>query len=88
MSQKKFDLAKNLAKKIDNQLKSSRVPPRFGQSAAPLGEAPAEAAPRPVPFTCKLPAPLIAQLRERALAHPGGINALIAEALVRGLSTN
>lgn len=88
MSQKKFDLAKNLAKKLDNQLKASRVPSRFGQSVAPLSEAPAEVVHRPVPFTCKLPTPLIAQLRERALEHPGGINALIAEALVRGLGNH
>jgi len=38
-----------------------------------------------VPFACKLPAALVKQLNERAASHDGGVNALVAEALAKGL---
>ena len=46
----------------------------------------ADAAAGLVPFACKLPAPLAAQLRERAAGHPDGLNGLVAELLARGLA--
>jgi hypothetical protein len=39
-----------------------------------------------VPFACKLPATLTQQLRERADAHDGGLNALMTELLTRALA--
>ena len=39
-----------------------------------------------IPFACKLPSALVEQLREKAGAHEGGINALVAELLTRGLA--
>ena len=85
MTQKKTDLAKGLAKKIGNQMKSSSVPQRYGQSATPHKAEPPIPATKLVPLTCKLPAPLITRLREQALSHPGGLSGLMAEALTRGL---
>ena len=37
-----------------------------------------------VPFACKLPADLVRSLQERAAAHDGGLNALVAELLRQG----
>ena len=39
-----------------------------------------------VPFACKLPDALVKQLNERAATHAGGLNALVAESLERGLA--
>jgi hypothetical protein len=85
MTQKKTDLAKGLAKKLGNQMKSSSVPQRYGQSATPPKAEPSTPATKLAPLTCKLPAPLIARLREQAPSHPGGLSGLMAEALTRGL---
>jgi hypothetical protein len=92
MSMKKTDLVKNLAKKLDGRMKSAGVPHRFAQGAADAagkgdkGDKRAhEAAAKLVPITCRLPAELVARLRERAVAHEGGINALMAQALERAL---
>jgi hypothetical protein len=92
MSMKKTDLVKNLAKKLDGRMKSAGVPRRFAQGAADAagkgdkGDKRAqEAATKLVPITCRLPAELVARLRERAVAHEGGINALMAQALERAL---
>ena len=86
MSLKKTDLVKNLAKKLDGRMKSAGVPHRFAQGAADVpGKRDKEAAVKLVPITCRLPADLVARLRERAAAHEGGINALMAQALERAL---
>ncbi len=88
MSLKKTDLVKNLAKKLDSRMKAAGVPHRFAQGAAEVAgkrEKPAEAAVKLVPITCRLPADLVAKLRERAVGHEGGINALMAQALERAL---
>jgi len=89
MSLKKTDLAKNLAKKIDNRMKGAGVPHRFAKGAGEAAgkpDKPAQgAAVKLVPITCRLPAELVARLRERAVAHEGGINALMAQALERAL---
>ena len=89
MPSKKFDLVRQLESKIDNQRKATGVPGRFGEAAAlpdRKAQRKADAAAGLVPFACKLPAPLAAQLRERAAAHPEGLNGLMAELLERGLA--
>lgn len=85
MTLKKTDLARRLQLKIDGQMKNAAVPGRFGQ---PAGATPdrkeqrrLDAAAGLVPFACKLPKELVEQLRERAAAHEGGINAVVAELL-------
>ena len=93
MSLKKTDLVKNLAKKLDGRMKAAGVPRRFAQGAADAvpdkretrDKRAQEAAVKLVPITCRLPAELVARLRERAVGHEGGINALMAQALERGL---
>lgn len=89
MSMKKTDLEKHLAKKLDGRMKSRAVPTRFGQGSAAAKTA-AEPAARPVaaklvPVSLRLPAELVQRLRERAIGHEGGISALAADALARGL---
>jgi hypothetical protein len=85
MSLKKTDLAKNLALKIDGRMKAAGVPGRFGHGAGePLDRRERrkrDAAAGLVPFACKLPADLVKRLHERAAAHEGGLNALVAELL-------
>jgi hypothetical protein len=89
MSLKKTDLAKNLALKINGQMKAAGVPGRFAQGAADVVDRKEQrrrdAAAGLVPFACKLPKDLVAQISERAASHEGGVNALVAEALRRGL---
>lgn len=89
MTQKKFDLAKNLALKLNNQLKAGGVPGRFGQEAtAPVDKREQrrrDAAAGLVPFACKLPSELAQQLSERAVAHEGGMTGLLVELLGNAL---
>lgn len=84
MSMKKTDLEKHLAKKLDGRLESRPAPRRFGKASAAAGAAAADK-PRPaparlVPVSCRLPADLVRQLRERAAGHEGGLSAIMAEA--------
>ena len=89
MPSKKFDLVRQLESKLDNQRKASGVPGRFGDAAVALpdrkAQRKADAAAGLVPFACKLPAPLAGQLRERAAAHPDGLNGLVADLLAKSL---
>jgi hypothetical protein len=90
MSLKKFDLAKNLALKLENQRKARGVPSRFAQGATEVLDKrerrARDAAAGLVPFACKLPGELVKQLGERAAAHEGGINAVVAELLASALA--
>lgn len=90
MPSKKFDLVRQLESKLDNQRKASGVPGRFGDAAAAMpdrkAQRKADAAAGLVPFACKLPAPLAGQLRERAAAHPDGLNGLVADLLAKSLA--
>ena len=90
MSMKKTDIEKNKNMKIDGKMKSAGVPGRFGQGAAGVvdkrEQRRIDSAAGLVPFACKLPATLTAQLSERAASHAGGINGLVAELLTRGLA--
>jgi len=38
-----------------------------------------------VPFACKLPSELVKKINERAVSHEGGVNALLAELIGKGL---
>ena len=90
MPSKKFDLVRQLESKLDNQRKAAGIPGRFAQDAATLPDRKTQrkldAAAGLVPFACKLPAPLAAQLRERAAGHPDGLNGLVADLLTKGLA--
>lgn len=92
MSMKKTDLEKHLAKKLDGRMKSRAVPPRFAQgsvTAKPVAEPVARpATAKLVPVSLRLPAELVQRLRERAVGHAGGISALAADALARGLEAS
>lgn len=89
MSMKKTDLVKNLAKKIDGQMKASGVPGRFGQGSAAVvdkrEQRRLDAEAGLVPFACKLPTALVKQLHEHAAGHEGGMNALVAGLLRKAL---
>jgi hypothetical protein len=89
MSLKKTDLAKNMALKINERMKAAGVPGRFAQGAAEVVDRKEQrrrdAAAGLVPFACKLPQELVNQLNERAASHEGGMNALLAELLRKGL---
>ena len=90
MSMKKTDLEKALAKKITGRMAGAGAPARFGAGATQLPDRREQrrrdAAAGLVPFACKLPQALAAQLAERAAAHEGGINAVVAELLAKGLA--
>ena len=85
MSMKKTDLEKHLAKKLDGRMKSGIVPQRFGKGSAAAGEQnerkPQRAVAKLVPVACRLPAELVNRLRERAIGHAGGMNALMTQAV-------
>lgn len=90
MSLKKTDLALRMGQKIEGQMKHRGIPQRFAQASTQLAtrERPAkEATSSLVPINCKLPAPLVQQLRDAALQHPGKLNGLMAELLERALPT-
>jgi hypothetical protein len=89
MSMKKTDLEKALAKRISGRMAAAGVAERFGAGAANLPDRREQrrrdAAAGLVPFACKLPQPLVKRLAERAAAHEGGVNALVAQLLERAL---
>ncbi len=82
MNMKRTDIEKNMAKRLDGKLKSQAIPQRFGGGSAKAAAAPAApAVAKLVAVSCRLPAALASQLRQRALTHEGGISALMAAAL-------
>jgi len=89
MSMKKSDLDKNAGLKVQGQMKGVAVPGRYGQGAAQAADRREQrrrdAAAGLVPFACKLPSALVARVHERAAKHEGGLNALVAEMLSKGL---
>ncbi len=90
MTLKKQDLARKMQLKIDGQMKGAPIPGRFAAEAAALADRKIQrkldAAAGLVPFACKLPAEMAAQLRVRANSHEGGLNALMAELLQHSLN--
>jgi hypothetical protein len=89
MSAKKFDLAKNLGLKIAGRMNAAGVPDRFAQAAADATDKreqrKRDAAAGLVPFACKLPSALTAELQQLAATHEGGINDLVAGLLSEAL---
>ncbi len=85
---KKTDLAKYDAKKLMGKM-AAPGSASFGPSASPAvdkrEQRKRDAAAGLVPFACKLPADLQKRLHERAVGHEGGMNALVAELLAKGL---
>ena len=57
------------------------APPAVAGRENPEGAAAA----KPVQVTCRLPADLAARLRDRAVAHEGGVHAIVTQALERWL---
>ncbi len=90
MSMNKTDLVKNLAKKLDGKMKTAGVPERFAQGSAAARRARpnSPAAIHLEPVICRLPPALAQRLRERAVAHEGGMHALMAQALENWLTAN
>jgi hypothetical protein len=89
MAMKKAELEKQMGLKI-GQRKGPETGARFGQlasSGAPdrREQRRLDAAAGLVPFACKLPSALAAQLTERAAKHEGGLNGLMAELVKKGL---
>ena len=89
MSMKKTDLEKALAKKIAGRAGGNPATQRFGQGAADVPDRREQrrldSAAGLVPFACKLPQALANRLAERAAAHEGGLNALVAQLVEQGL---
>lgn len=89
MSMKKTDLEKAQAKKIAGRMGGAAAAGRFGAGAAAVPDRREQrrrdAAAGLVPFACKLPQSLADRLAERAAAHEGGMNALVAALLVEAL---
>lgn len=90
MSMKKTDLEKALAKKITGRLAGTGAPARFGAGAAQRPDRREQrrrdAAAGLVPFACKLPQSLASRIAERAAAHSGGVNGVVAELLEAALA--
>ncbi len=90
MPSKKFDLEKNLAKKLDGQRKGPANPGRFAEESAKAPDRREQrrldSAAGLVPFACKLPADLVDVLRQRAVESQADFNALIADVLKKGLA--
>ncbi len=92
MAMKKFDLEKNTALKLGNDMKQTLAADRFGKGSTQQTQLDRreqrklDQAKGLVPFACKLPETLVEQLKERAATHPEGMNGLIAELLVNGLA--
>ena len=91
MSMKKTDLEKHLAKKLSGRMKSTVVPQRFGQGSAAVKERSEQKSHLPagklVAVSCRFPADLINRLREQAVMHEGGLNALLAQAAEQWLAS-
>lgn len=80
------DLHKNKALKTDNDRRQGAIPDRFAKGATQVPDRKEQrrldAAAGLVPFACKLHADLVKQLRERAEAEGGDLNATV-DALLR-----
>ena len=89
MTMKPADLQKHLGLKINGKMGASGIPNRFG-NAAGLGEKreqrDRDRALGLVPFACKLPSALVAQLQGLSSTEQGGLNALTAKLLEHALA--
>lgn len=85
---KRTDLYKNLASKIDRDMKQAGSPDRFGQAAVldRKEQRKLDQAKGLIPFAVKLDAQLAEQLRTLAEASEGGINEVVDTLLRKGLA--
>ncbi|MGL6112072.1 MAG: hypothetical protein ACRC2B_18420, partial [Rubrivivax sp.] len=90
MSMKKTDLEKQMAKKLDGQMRAGPASHRFGQGSVAAkdktGQKPGPRTTKLVPVSCRLPTELVAQLRERAVGFEGGLSALMTQAVQHWLA--
>ena len=90
MTMKSSDLQKSLGSKINSKMGASGQPERFGAAAGKgVDKREQRAQDRAlglVPFACKLPSALVKDLHARGAAHEGGINALMAEIVSKGIA--
>ena len=90
MSLKKTDLALRLGQKIEGRMKQQGIPQRFATASITPSARERQAKDSGtglVAINCKLPSPLVTQLREAALAHPGKLNGLMADLLQTALAS-
>ena len=84
----KFDIEKNKGLKLNNSLKQAATSSRFGQGAAAVPDRREQRRLDQqnglLPFACKLDGNLIKQLQQRAMAHEGGMTAVLSELLIAG----
>ena len=88
MSMKKTDLEKNKMIKSNNAVKIAGIPDRFGAgSAIPdrKEQRRLDQAAGLIPFACKLPGALLADVRARVDADKSDMNTVIAILLTKGL---
>ena len=89
MTMMKCDVAMQLALNIVGKRKGAGAPDRFAQGAAVAldkrEQRKRDAAAGLVPFACKLPADLVARINAQGADHEGGVNALLADLLEKGL---
>ena len=85
---KKTDLYKNLALKIENQMKQAGTPDRFAQGEVldRKAQRKLDQAKGLVPFAVKLDAQLTESLRTLAASRQIGLNELVGELLEKGLA--
>jgi hypothetical protein len=86
---KKTDLEKNKALKLANSLKLAsalRSPADNAPKVDRREQRRLDQSQGLVPFACKLNQDLVEQLKTRAAAHPGGINAVVGELLNQALA--
>lgn len=90
MTMKPTDLQKNLGLKINARMGAAGTPDRFGGASGKTldkrEQRQQERALGLVPFACKLPSDLVRTLQARGATHEGGINALMAEIVAKGLA--
>lgn len=90
MAMKKTDLEKNKALKLTQSMKQSHSD-RFGKGVVEPAvnrreQRKLDQAKGLVPFACKLDSELVGALKERAAAHPEGMNGLVDELLRAAMS--
>lgn len=86
---KKTDLTRMLESKLEGRRKGATLSGRLGQGASEADRKERrrlDAAAGLVPFACKLPSELAQQVRDRAEADGGDLNAVVAALLRQALA--
>lgn len=90
MSMKLQDLHKNKMLKTGNAMKHAGTPDRFGKTAATPDrkeQRKLDQAAGLVPFACKLPSALVAQLHSEVQKRETNMNELVATLITQGLAS-